>query len=112
MFGFLLKIVLVVAIVVGVIGFTSSRSGSGLNLPDFGSLKSQATQFDVGTITQVLGSQLDQLVTHTDRSPMVMGIDITNQSLEAMVDTIRSLPEEDLRAVRQLVCEPATASAK
>lgn len=111
MFGFLLKLILTIVLVGGIVGFVYLRfSGQVANIGSVGNILDQAKNVDVKVVSQNLSSQLDKLITHTDRSPMVMGIEITNKSLEAMVDTLRSLPPEELQIVRQFVCEPASVS--
>lgn len=113
MFGFLLKFIVVVLLVGGIFTFAYPRiSGQTDKISTVSSLVGQVRSLDFKSVSQGFSSQLDQLITHTDRSPVVMGIDITNQSLEAMVDSLRSLPPAEMEMVRQLICQPASASAQ
>lgn len=113
MFGFLLKMI-VTALLVGGIGlFVTGRFSNQIpHIGGIGNILNQAKQIDIKAVSANLSYQLDKLITHTDRSPMVMGIDITNKSLEAMVDSIRSLPPQELELVRKFVCEDASTSAR
>jgi hypothetical protein len=113
MFGFLLKLLLTIVLIGGAIGFVYLRlPATGPHLGSVSDVVNQARNVDLKVVSQAVSSQLDKLITHTDRSPMVMGIEITNKSLEAMVDTLRSLPPEELAVIRQFVCQPASDSAQ
>jgi len=74
-------------------------------------LKSQLSGLDFKTTGQKLSAVLDSLVTHQEKSPIVLGIEITNESLVALVDALQTLPPEQMDQIRQYVCQPASASA-
>ncbi len=113
MFGFLLKMLVTVFLIGGIGLFITGRfSGQMPDIGSLGNVLNLAKQVDVKAVSSNLSYQLDKLITHTDRSPMVMGIDITNKSLEAMVDSIRSLPPQELELVRKFVCEDASPAAQ
>lgn len=112
MLGFLFKIVIVAALV-GVVGFgfMMYRQGGGVAINPQG-LYESARQVDWSQFGSQVSQSLDSLVTHSDQSPMVMGIQITNDSLEKVGDTLQGLPPEQLEIIRQYICQPATPSAR
>ena len=115
MFKFLFK----VAIIAGLAGFIGfyvypkvTRSSLPNPLSAVSNLKNQLTNVDIKTTGQKLSAVLDSLVTHQSKSPIVLGIDITNESLVALVDALQTLPPDQMNQLKQYLCTPATSSAK
>jgi hypothetical protein len=114
-FKFLLKLVVFVAIVVGVGAFIANKNGL---LP--GLLKGYVDPSALNKITQTgisqLGPQLsgalDSLVTHPNRnSPVVLGLKVSNDSLNAVVDLIQRLPPDQIAQIKNTICSPASPSS-
>ncbi|OGD03019.1 hypothetical protein A3D85_00600 [Candidatus Amesbacteria bacterium RIFCSPHIGHO2_02_FULL_47_9] len=115
MLGFLAKIIIVAA-VVSVIGYVVFiRRGS---LPDFSLFApdhllsnaiSSVKKVDPKVLSQNVSDSLDKLITHPDKnSPVVLGVKITNESLNKLVDVIQTLPPDQVSQIKQAIC--ATAS--
>lgn len=118
MFSFLLKIVIVAAVIAGgafyltqkdpqfISKFASLRQS--FSTPSLASLKG----VDATSLAQNLSASLDALVTHPDRnSPVVLGVKITNDSLNTLVNVIETLPPEQVDQLKQVICQPASPSA-
>lgn len=118
MFGFLLKILFIGAIVASIVGFIYIKGGT---LPSISTLQSGLTSLrngqaiesvkntDVSGLTGQLSSALDSLVTHPNQdSPVVLGIKITNDSLNSLVDFIQNMPPEQSEQLKNLICQPVT----
>lgn len=125
MFGFLLKLVVLVAVVGGILGTIYIKRGSLPDLPSISDLQSgissirsgQAPEFtknvNINGLTGQLSSALDSLVTHPNQnSPVVLGIKITNDSLNTLVDFIQNMPPEQSEQLKTLICSPASPSAQ
>ena len=60
-----------------------------------------------------LSETLDSLITHPGKvSPIVLGVDITNDSLNALVDVIQKLPSDQFSELKTVICTPASPSAQ
>lgn len=106
MFGFLFKIIIFGGIVAAVfLGFTKYKI-------DLNSLKSSATQVNISQLGGQVSGILDGLVTQNTKSPVVLGIEITNDSLKTIAETISGLPPDQLSQIKQYICQPATGSAQ
>lgn len=110
MFGFLLKIVLMVAMVGGVVGFVSIKSNQSPkqlveNLVKPEAYKQMIKNVDTGFIVSKASEALDSLVTHSGKdSPVVLGVKVTNESLGAIADVLQGLPKDQLQQIRNIVC--------
>lgn len=59
-----------------------------------------------------LSEALDSLITHPNRnSPVVLGLKVSNDSLNAIVDLIQRLPPDQIDQLKNSICSPATPSA-
>jgi len=129
MLGFLFKVLLVVAIVVGILTFVGVKRGylSLSNLPhDLSTLSFKNLPMDIGLITNIksqvagvsgeklsenLSGALDSLVTHANKnSPIVLGVKVTNESVGAVTDALMSLPSDKLDQIKNALCAPASNS--
>ena len=123
MFGFLIKIVLLIALVGGGIMFLAAKnkqSPMGLVLGAKGqvekifqpqafeaAIKGVDTKQVVGQISAVL----DSLVTKGSAdSPVVLGLKVSNESLGAVTDVLMKLPNDQLQQIKSVMC--ASPSAK
>lgn len=123
MFGFLFKIVIVVALVAGVGGYLVVKRGGSVadipsyvaSLPNTFSLKNapklisnlNLKTIDTSNLGGKLSEALDALVTHPDKnSPVVLGVKVTNDSISTITDVIMKLPNEQLNQIRNVVCVP------
>ncbi|OGD01354.1 hypothetical protein A3E17_04190 [Candidatus Amesbacteria bacterium RIFCSPHIGHO2_12_FULL_48_14] len=124
MFGFLFKIIIVALVVIGLYSVVSVRRGSPPQIPSLSQITSaaQATfsrqafsglkNIDTSNLGKNLSQALDSLVTHPDRnSPVVLGVKITNDSLNTVVNVIQGLPPDQVDQIKNLLCSPATSSA-
>ena len=89
------------------------------NLSQIKQLSSLTSQFKIPNLKQIDASQagqrvseiLDSLVTHPDKnSPVILGVKITNDSLNTIVDVIAKLPPDQVSQLKQVIC--ASPSAK
>jgi len=115
--GFLFRIVLVAAIVVGVLYYVKSNGSKLPNLASFSSLSQvkvpvdqnalkTLTNLSASSVTSQVSSVLDSLVTHPDRnSPVVLGVKITNDSLSTLVDVIGKLPPNQVNQLKAAICK-------
>lgn len=115
MFKFLLKIILVAGLVVVVGGIVASKKGL---LPGLlsGYVDPQAltklTKTGISEVGPQLSSALDSLITHPNRnSPVVLGLKVSNDSLNAVVDLIQRLPPDQISQLKNSICAPASPSA-
>ena len=115
MFGFLLKIAVVAALVVGVLGYIRVKHGSFPKIPtSLSEIQSQIKipvklkDIDAGVIAKNLSDALDAVVTHPgkNKGPVVLGVEITNQSLGTLVDVIQKLPPDQVKQLKDAVCKP------
>lgn len=116
MFGFLLKVIIFAALVGG-IGYAYVNRAKYPQLAKLNALSSQLNLAQLKTINSSnlgtrLSETLDSLVTHPDKnSPVVLGVQITNESLGKIVDVIRTLPPDQVSELKQVICSPATSSS-
>ncbi|OGC98826.1 hypothetical protein A2701_02560 [Candidatus Amesbacteria bacterium RIFCSPHIGHO2_01_FULL_47_34] len=122
--GFLLKILLVAGLVAGLSGLVFIRRGSIPNLsalPEvFSWVRSSVDtrsvsdlkNMDVPTLGKRVSQVLDSLVTHPDRnSPVVLGVKVTNYSLNSLVEVIQKLPPDQVDQLKNVVCSPASGTS-
>ena len=123
MFGFLLKILMVAGLVVVVIGYVSVKRATlsqiptdltqlqsrlNLNIPDvLGSFK----QLDVKSLGNQASNALDALVTQPGRNigQVVLGVQVTNESIGAVTDVLSKLPTTQLDQIRTAICASSSA---
>lgn len=119
MIGLLLKLIIVCGVVIG--GFSYLSNKNPHLITDLATAKtkiqsgnfSQLADIDTNLVKNNLSASLDSLVTHPDKnSPVVLGVKVTNDSLNTLVDVIRQLPPEQVEQLKDVVCSPATPSAK
>lgn len=123
MFGFLFKIIIVVALVAGVGGYLVIKRGGSLmdipgyvsSLPKTLSVKNapkllsslNLKSIDTTNLGGKLSDALDALVTHPDKnSPVVLGVKVTNDSIATITDVLLQLPNDQLNQIRNVVCVP------
>lgn len=108
MLGFLIKIVVFAGIFAAIFGVIFLRRGSVPNPTQIiADVKHGIATADVTSIVKNLGTSLDALVTHPDKnSPVVLGVKISNDSIGAIVNTLRSLPPEQINQIKNLLCAP------
>jgi hypothetical protein len=114
-FGFLIKLTLLAGLVafiwfVAYPKFTHSSTKNPISV--ISELKNRLASLDYASASQKIGSTLDSLVTHQGTSPIVLGLEITNESLAAIVDALQNLPPDQMNQLKQHICQPATSSAK
>ena len=121
MLGFLFKIMLVAAIVVGLLVFVLKKNGqlslSDLKLDpakilaslpvDKNALES-LKKTDTSSIGSKLSQALDSLVTHPGRNqgPVVLGVQVTNDTIGTITDVLMGLPPDQLKQITSVVCTP------
>ncbi len=118
MLGFLFKIGIVAA-VVAVGGYflfiknpdtlksvLSSKSEIDIKSILETKLLSSFKNVSAGALAENVSKGLDSIVTHND-SPVVLGIKISNDSLNSVIDFIQNLPPEQVNELKQVICAPA-----
>ncbi len=112
MFGFLLKIIVFLGIVVLLLFFVIpklNKSSPGLSLKNL----TRVRDINIADATKKISQTLDNLITHGGTSPVVLGVKITDTSLDTLVNLVRNLPPDQLNQLKSFVCQPAaTSSAK
>ena len=103
-----------VAAVVGSIGGVIYIKSGGV--PDPKKIVADFTQavkdVDSKTLAQNASQSLDKLVTHPDNnSPVVLGVKITNDSLDTVVSVLQSLPPEQVATIKSALCAPISPTA-
>ncbi len=125
MLGFLFKVLLIAAIVVGIVGFVMMKKGN-LSLSQFKIDPSKIlAQLPIdknvlanfrGVKPEQVGSQvssvLDSLVTHPGRNsgPVVLGVKVTNDTIGTITDVLMGLPSDQLNQVKSVICTPPASS--
>ena len=99
MLGFLFKLVVLAA-------FSLPK------LTDIGSVSGSLKSLDMAGIGRRLSQSLDDLVSHDSHSPVVLGVQITDTSLDTVVNLIRNLPPDQFNQIKSFVCQSATPAAK
>jgi hypothetical protein len=116
MVGFLLKLLIIAAVISGIGGYIYIKKGSLPDLSAYTHPQTVISEFRKTPLTEWgnrLSIALDSLVTHPDRnSPVVLGTKIASDSLNAVVDTIQKMPPDQIKELQQFICAPATSSAK
>lgn len=123
MFGLLVKIVLVIAIIGGIVGYVAvktKQSPKEVVLSAQSQIESLAKpekyqdiikNIDTKVLLSYVGQTLDNLVTNqTKDSPVVLGLKVTNESLGAITDVLQKLPTEQLQQIRAVVCASPSAN--
>lgn len=115
MIGFLLKVFIVAAIVVGAFSLVYLRRGIPIpkNFSDLqGQIFNKETltntlkNVDTSQLGKQLSDALDALVTHPDKnSPVVLGVKVTNESLSTVVGVIQNLPTNQLDQIKTAICK-------
>ncbi len=113
MFGFLLKIGLVAVIVAGVGGVAYTKKG---NLPSPDTIKTELAasikNFDSKRVAENVSASLDTLVSNpSSNSPVVLGVKITNDSINSVVDTLQNLPPDQMAQIKSVICSAPTPSS-
>lgn len=107
MFGFLLKIAIIAAVVGGVGYLIQSKKGSLPNLKL--DLQNTLNNFDTRKVVANLTSSLDSLVLNPEsKSPVALGAKISNESIGKVVDSLQSLPPDQISQIKTVLCAPIT----
>ncbi|MEK7503989.1 MAG: hypothetical protein AAB550_00600 [Patescibacteria group bacterium] len=110
MFGLLLKLVLVIAVVGGIVGFVvikTRQSPKNIveNYTKPEKYQEAIKNIDTKTVVTKASDFLDNIITHGNSgSPVVLGLKVTNKSLGAITDVLQKLPNEQLDQIRSVVC--------
>lgn len=108
MFGFLLKIG-IVAIFIGGLGFVVVTKKDSLPSPSNfkADVLDTVNNIDTKQVAQNLSDTLDGLVSNQKSdSAVVLGAKISNESIGKIVDTLQSLPPEQVNQIKSLLCAP------
>ncbi|KKU89259.1 MAG: hypothetical protein UY20_C0014G0002 [Candidatus Yanofskybacteria bacterium GW2011_GWA1_48_10] len=87
---------------------TQLQSRLNLNIPDvLGSFK----QLDVKSLGNQTSNALDALVTQPGRNigQVVLGVQVTNESIGAITDVLSKLPNPQLEQIRAAICASPSA---
>jgi len=110
MFGFLLKVAVIAALVVGGIGYlkTKNISISQLKVPTTADVLGAAKNIDTAKAGKQVSDVLDALVTHPGKNlgPVVLGVQVTNESLGAISDALLKLKPDQLQQIQNVLCTP------
>lgn len=124
MFGFLFKVAFIAVLVVGVYGYVSMKRGAMPKIPtSLSEIKSQIKlpvdkqalsslkSVSPGIVGKTISDTLDALVTHPGRNlgPVVLGVQVTNESLGVITDALLKLKPDQLQQIRNVVCEPSAS---
>ncbi len=117
MFGFLFKVAFIAILVVGVYGYVSVKRGSPPKIPtSLAEIKSQIKIPAIPAINpslagKVISDTLDAFVTHPGKNlgPVILGVQVTNESLGVITDTLLKLKPDQLQQIRNVVCEPPSS---
>ncbi len=112
MFGFLLKVGIIAAVVASIGGFVYLRRGSLPQIPSpnqwLALASESARKVDFKILAKNSSDALDNLIANPDKnSPVVLGVKITNESLGKLVDVIQGLPPEQADQIKSVVCGAA-----
>jgi hypothetical protein len=119
-FKFLFKLIFIGVIIGGVFSVYYSRTGK---TPDPSKIFSQLQavvktrsldplnidlkDIDASSAARQVGGALDSLVTHQGtNSPVVLGVKITNDSLNSFVDLIQKMPPDQVQELKNIICKP------
>lgn len=117
MFGFLLRIAVIAALVVGGMGYLKTKNisftqlPSQLKVPTTSDVLSAAKSIDTAKAGKQVSDVLDALVTHPGRNlgPVVLGVQVTNESLGAISDALLKLKPEQLQQIQAILCQPVAS---
>lgn len=108
MFGLLLKVTVIAAVVTTIGGFVYLRRGSLPVIPSLDrwlAMASESAQkVDFKVLAKNSSDALDSLVNPDKNSPVVLGVKITNESLGKVVDVLQGLPPEQFDQLKQAIC--------
>jgi hypothetical protein len=123
MLGFLFKLILLLVVVGGAVGYGAVKYKTSPVRLVFGAktqmdkiFQPQAFESAVrGISTKEIVSQvstvLDSLVTKgTSDSPVVLGLKVTNESLNAVTDVLQKLPADQLGQIKNVLCASPSAN--
>ncbi len=123
MFGFLIKLILVTAVIGGIVGYVAvktEQSPKEVVLSAQSQIESLAKpekyqdiikNIDTKVLLSKVSETLDNLVTNqTKDSPVVLGLKVTNESLGAITEVLQKLPTEQLEQIRSVVCASPSAN--
>lgn len=121
MFKFLLKVVVVAAVVVGLLGYLGMKKGNlsfgniNINpqevlskLPIDMSVVGKMQSMQPDQVKGQVSEALDALVTHPGRNsgPVVLGVKVSNDTIGTVTDVLMGLPSDQLDQVKSVICTP------
>ena len=120
MFGFLIKILIIAGLTVGGISYVVFKkpSATGFKMPtNIAEIASPAAI--LGTFknidTENLGKQvsqvLDSLITNSN-SPVVLGVKVSNDTINTVTDAILKLPNQQLDQIKDILCATPSNNLK
>lgn len=66
-----------------------------------------------GINLQEVSQSLDSFISHSNsNSPVVLGLKISDTSLDTMLSVIKNLPPNEVAQIKNYICAPATPSSK
>ena len=101
MLGFLFKVLVIAGLVAGGGYYVISH---GIKI-DTNNLASKIDTHAVLGIASQAGQFLDSLVTKNN-SPVILGMQVSNQTVSLVTDALMKLPNEQLDQIRKVVCKP------
>src|SRR3989344_7003889 len=117
MFGFLIKLIIVTAVIGGIVGYVAVKTKQSPkevvlsaqsqieNLAKPEKYQDIIKNIDTKVLLSKVGETLDNIVTNqTKDSPVVLGLKVTNESLGAITDVLQKLPTEQLQQIITVVC--------
>lgn len=97
-----------------VLGGMAVKSGrTGVNFPQL--LLSARTAFTSGSPGEIgsrISQTLDSLISPQQAAPVILGVKITSDSLNTLVDVVHKLPPEQVEQIKAALCAPATSEGK
>jgi hypothetical protein len=112
MFGLLFKLASVIILGIGITKFAPDQFRHFPPQINIASISGSLKNIDYGNLAGKISQSLDNLVTHPGRSPVVLGLEITNESLKTIANTLSGLPPDQLEQIKQYICQPSTQSAE
>jgi hypothetical protein len=92
MFKILKIIIFIIVITFIVVIFGPRIKKSGLNLNE-------------------ISQSLDNFIAHQNISPVVLGLKISDTSLDTLINVIHSLPPNEITQIKNYLCQPSSSSA-
>ena len=119
MFGFLFKILLIAGLTAGVAGYVMYKKSSGgeFSLPKIADISSPSAvlgvfkNVDTQNLSKQVSQVLDSLVTNSN-SPVVLGVKVSNDTINTVTDAILKLPNTQLEQVREILCATPSNNLK